>query len=201
MKGLIIINPNIDFSLLKKYEKIILIEKASLLASKIKPFKIIGDFDSITNSEKKKLFLNYENLILKKTNQCTTDLEFAIEYLRPFVKQIDCYIKLGQRIDHLLNQYHLVVKYGITIFDENNKLFLLKENMIVKKDHYHYFSIFLKEKIFLKITGCKYKIDGEYNVEQNSKMISNEFVLEKIKIKSCKQKKLNAIICLSVKDI
>lgn len=92
----------------------------------IQPDLVIGDFDSIEDVE----MLEHTTYIRDKSQE-TTDLEKAINHLvKKKYSAINVVWATGKRLDHTLNNFHLLAKYtdtNIVLYDNHSKAFVLPE--------------------------------------------------------------------------
>lgn len=95
----------------------------------VNPDVVIGDFDSITDFEKK-----INTSYIKDENQKNTDLEKAIEYLiEKGVFDINIVWATGRRLDHTLNNMATLGKYAdlnIVLYDDLSKAHVLHKSFV-----------------------------------------------------------------------
>jgi len=93
----------------------------------IQPDLVIGDFDSIEDAE----ILKHTTYIKDKSQE-TTDLEKAIDHLvKNKYSDINIVWATGKRLDHTLNNFHLLAKFtdtNIVLYDNHSKAFVLPKN-------------------------------------------------------------------------
>ncbi|MBT8327530.1 MAG: thiamine diphosphokinase [Bacteroidia bacterium] len=92
----------------------------------IKPDVVIGDFDSITDTND-----DIDVEFIHLTDQESTDLEKGIEYLisRDF-RDINVLWATGKRVDHTMNNIASLAKfseYRIVLYDDFNRVFVLPQ--------------------------------------------------------------------------
>lgn len=131
-----------------------------LIRQGIQPLIAIGDMDSIED-----LSL-LETLPVQKfpAVKDDTDTALAIKYaLQQGYDEIDVYGVTKKRMDHFLGVMCLLKKYSsysITIYDECNKIYVLKPGVHhILKDEYKYFSIFAVKKGKLTLKNCHYPLN------------------------------------------
>jgi thiamine pyrophosphokinase len=101
----------------------------------IQPDLVIGDFDSIKDTE-----MIGHTVFLHDEDQNTTDLEKAINHLiKKKCSDINVVWATGRRLDHTLNNFHILAKFkgtNIVLYDNHSKAFVLPENFskVYKKD-------------------------------------------------------------------
>lgn len=146
-----------------------------LLQQGIKPIIVIGDMDSLQNQKV------IESLNIKKYSciKDDTDTALAIHYaLERGYDEIDLYGVTKKRQDHFLAVLCLLKKYqdiSITIYDEYNKIFLLKPGSHqISKDGYKYFSLFALTQSTISLRDCHYPLE-QYNLRYDDPLcVSNE---------------------------
>ena len=154
-----------------------------LFKQHIKPMLSVGDFDSLTNAQ----ILKEIKKISLPTHKDDTDSAIAIEYLiEKGYNDITLYGVTGGRLDHFLAVCTLLSKYRdakLTIIDEQNKMYLLKEGVHkIQKEDYQYISFFALTKANLTIEGCAYPLD-HYDLMYNDPLcVSNEILLKECTI-------------------
>ena len=99
-----------------------------LLSHHINPKIAIGDFDSLSKEEKKKLEKENLSFFLYPTEKDKTDLELAIDWtISQRAKEIIILGATGGRLDHFLMNVQLLQKgleknINITIVDKGNRI-------------------------------------------------------------------------------
>lgn len=132
-----------------------------LLKQNIQPIVAIGDMDSI----KDKSLLNNLKTISYSSIKDDTDTALALDYvIKQGYDEIDMYGVTKKRMDHFMAVLCLLVKYKnttITIFDEYNKISLLKPGKhYIQKDGYKYFSLFAFKQTTISLSHCHYPLDN-----------------------------------------
>ena len=93
-----------------------------LVSHRITPDVAIGDFDSVTQAEKKRIHDHSDVYIEYAPEKDATDLELAIDHaitLRP--KEVVLYGVLGRRFDHAMGAVHMLLRleshniYGVIV--------------------------------------------------------------------------------------
>lgn len=146
-----------------------------LLHQNIRPVIALGDMDSI---EDLKLLqgLHVDQVSSIKDD---TDTALAIKYaIEKGYDEIDLYGVTQNRMDHflavlcLLEQYQ---NYKITIYDQQNKIYVLKPGIHkIPRDGYRYFSLFAFKESFITLKECHYLLDHYYLKRQDPLCISNQ---------------------------
>lgn len=155
----------------------------TLLAQKIMPMVVVGDYDSLKDKECLKKIKNIQ-LPQQKDD---TDTAIAIEYLLSNgYNDIILYGVTGGRIDHFMAVLCMLKKYrdySLTIMDEQNKIYLLKTGThCIHKNEYHYVSFFADQETYITIKGCLYPLD-RYLLKNNDPLcVSNEICGETCEI-------------------
>ncbi len=100
-----------------------------LLAMKITPDIVIGDWDSLHSLEE-----TMHTEFIKDDNQENTDLEKAIDYLLSKGRtDINIVWSTGRRLDHTLNNMATLAKYPeakIVVYDNHSKAFILPKTYV-----------------------------------------------------------------------
>lgn len=146
-----------------------------LLEQNIKPLFVIGDLDSL---EDQKLLKN-NNLKVYPTIKDDTDTALAIKQaLLLGYNEIDLYGVTNKRLDHFMAVLCLLRKYSnikITIYDEYNKIYLLKKgNHIIKKEDYKYFSVFSYQTTTITLKECHYPLENYILEPSDPLCVSNQ---------------------------
>lgn len=200
MDTLIISGGNINIKYLeenyKKYENIIAVDRGleALYKLKITPSHIVGDFDSI-NTEILKFYQDNPKIIFHQFNPekdyTDTDiaLKLAIELKSSKIVIIGA---LGKRMDHALANIHILT-YAMNsnilcyILDENNKIYLIKDKITLRRDLLYgkYISLIPLSTTVegLTLSGFKYNLDNFSLSIGKSLGVSNEIVEETASIK------------------
>lgn len=170
---------------------------------KITPNYIIGDFDSVNI----KLVNKYPDSKIIKLNpeKDFTDTHMAIK-LAIEIKSTEILIlgAIGTRIDHTIANIHVLkecLQKGIKcqILDDNNKIFLIEEDTIIKlEDQYKYISLIpLTTQVKgVTLTGFKYSLKNATLKTGESIGISNEQLSNEAKV----ELKSGILICIKSKD-
>ena len=131
-----------------KYDKIIAADKGLEILNKIdiKPDYIIGDFDSVN----KEILEYYKNIPITylKPEKDFTDTHMALKLaIEQGAKKITITGAIGTRFDHSIANIHILKEalennIETEIIDEHNKIKLINEDVIIKKDdNYKYVSL------------------------------------------------------------
>lgn len=181
--------PSIDIlqEALEETDIIIAVDKGYeyLYANGVIPDYLLGDFDSITHS------IPDSNVIVEKypTKKAATDLEIAID--KAISLNVNDVVLLGctgTRIDHTFMNIFLLEKFlqneiKAKILDDNNEIFMDKGKLELRNNEFKYFSIIpLHDNTTISIAGSKYELENCKVSPSNSMTISNEFLLEVVKI-------------------
>lgn len=151
----------------------------------------ISDFDSLLDYQKK--LKKTGNLILLEKNKNFADTEEAIKYALKMgyqKKDLEIFVNedLGRK-DHLINIFNISRKYQVLIYGNKFKItpILENKNVIIKKENYKYFSIFVFEKTDITTKGLKWDLNKkEFNLESTTNLISNQIIDEQCKVKFSK---------------
>lgn len=162
-----------------------------LFEAKVKPHYIVGDFDSSSLDVIDEIV---RQGAVKYQYQCEknfTDSEEAFELgISKNAKRIIFLGATGQRFDHTLGNLGLLLKAlkaGVLseIVDDRNKMFLINENTVIKRDNEYKYVSFLAYNSRVEefsIKGAKYNLD-KYTLEiGDSRTVSNEFITDEISL-------------------
>lgn len=150
-----------------------------LYAQGIKPVIAIGDMDSIKNED----ILNRLEIQRYPSIKDDTDTALAIQYaIEHGYDSIDLYGVTHQRIDHFMAVLCLLERYrdvSITIYDEWNKIFVLKPGKHqILKQQYYYFSIFAFDESIVTLSHCHYPLN-QYRLKRDDPLcVSNQMIGE-----------------------
>ena len=141
----------------------------------IKPLCVIGDLDSL----KDQALLETLEVYVHPTTKDDTDTALAIEYaIEQGYEEIDLYGVTHQRLDHFMAVLCLLQKYKhihITIYDEYNKIYLLKKGRHhIHKDNYTYFSLFAYTDTEVTLQDCHYPLDRYLLKSDDPLCVSNQ---------------------------
>lgn len=141
----------------------------------IMPILAIGDMDSIKDQE----ILNRLEIQRYSSIKDDTDTALAIQYaIENGFDCIDLYGVTHQRIDHFMAVLCLLEKYqnvSITIYDEWNKIFVLKPGKHqIFKQQYHYFSVFAFDESTITLTHCHYPLNQYLLKRDDPLCVSNQ---------------------------
>ncbi|WP_400162192.1 thiamine diphosphokinase [Brevibacillus sp. TJ4] len=119
-----------------------------LIENGLAPHLSIGDFDSVTEEEKKRIEESSEQFsCCDPVMKDLTDTEMALTWaLEQKPGEIVLLGVLGSRFDHTLANVHLLAKgleanIPCRIVDANNEIQLIAESLEVTKDHFQHFSL------------------------------------------------------------
>lgn len=156
----------------------------------ILPDILVGDLDSICDDALAFIVDNNVTILKFPKEKDMTDTEIAIEEaIKIGIKSIVFLGCTGSRVDHLLGNIGLLIKcskhnINSIIVDDNNEIYLLKENTTIKGDIGECFSLqaYFENVIGLSIEGAKYNLN-KYNLSIGDGItISNEFNAKSVTI-------------------
>lgn len=162
-----------------------------LLNRGITPMKALGDFDSVSHEEKKRIVHAVPDYVQYAAEKDETDLEIALNYAisqKPAAIQI--YGVTGGRLDHFFSAVTLLMKdeamnEGVTvaIIDRYNHISLYKPGRIEVEaaENERYYSFFaMNEKVEeLTLEGFKYPLVNYLLQSGSSRCVSNEIIEKK----------------------
>lgn len=159
----------------------------NLLKLGIKPMFVIGDLDSLEDQSILKQF----DIKVFPTIKDDTDTALAIqEAIKQGYDTIDLYGVTHKRLDHFMAVLCLLKKYlslNITIYDEYNKIYLLKQGQhIISKDNYRYFSLFSFEPTTITLKDCHYPLENYVLKNDDPLCVSNQMNQESAYIENNK---------------
>ncbi len=153
------------------------IDRGALIAINkgIKLDYAIGDFDSITPIELKKITEICPNIIKLNRIKDDTDTEYAINYFKDATEFIIHGGIQGKRIEHLISNINLILKYAnIKVIKDNNTKIYRLQSGCYDKNEYKYISFFAKSGSIINLKGFKYNLDNYVFNEFDNLCISNE---------------------------
>ncbi len=153
------------------------------------PDLIIGDLDSC----KEKVVNHFRKLKIPiqkfSSEKDYTDMDLAIDRIISLgCDNITILGATGSRIDHMLGNIYLLLKYKnkafIRILDNNNLVYLCRKKEIINKGDYKYFSLLaLSDEVTkVQVKGSKYELSGKTLYNDVLLGISNEFKEDKVLI-------------------
>ena len=177
---------------LEKVDFIIAADKGCecLYKYNIIPDLLLGDFDSANEEILYNVKLQIKEILEFPPKKDYTDTEIAIlEAVKRGAEKIYLFGATGSRMDHVLGNIGLLLtakKKGVMleIIDDNNKLYLGKNNMTLRGQCGETISFHaLSDKVVnLEIKGGKYKLESYDMNLLEPRAICNEFVDDPIEI-------------------
>ncbi|MBI5614592.1 thiamine diphosphokinase [Candidatus Gottesmanbacteria bacterium] len=177
---------------IKQSEFIIGVDRGAwwLFSHGIKPTIAIGDFDSISEDQLKKLEKAHIPVEKYSREKNETDLELAVTFAcskKP--ERIEIFGVIGSRLDHSLAGVSLLAlcferKISAKIITKTSELILYSGKIILpKSNQYKYISLLSwSEEILVSIRGCKYNGDNIQIKRGESQGVSNEIVEKEAQI-------------------
>lgn len=145
----------------------------------------IGDFDSINESELRRL-KEYTKVIQLPVEKDMVDSEYAISYAHQLgYDKIILYGATGGRLDHFITVFQLL-KMGSVPFvikDENNIIYRLEKGDYVLKKRMKYLSFFACEPLHISVKGVKYPLQNRFITEKDVYLVSNEILDQQAELK------------------
>lgn len=157
----------------------------------IKVDLVIGDADSLTETELAALRSSSVEMLTYPREKDWTDLELAVDCaLSQNPDRIIVYGALGGRSDHLLANIFLlekgvVAKIPIEIIDGAERIFFLSDRCEIPDAQIgdRVSLLALTERATIRTTGLKYSLNGEPLNRASSKGISNEIASCPVRLK------------------
>ncbi|WKA53547.1 thiamine diphosphokinase [Planococcus shixiaomingii] len=161
-----------------------------LLDEDIKPDAAVGDFDSVSDAEFKKIEELFPNLVRAASEKDETDTELALEKAMSYQPEIVIITGVtGGRLDHYMSALHAIYsyqkKYAETRFflinHKNRIRFLSPGHHTVRHDErYRFISFysFAEEVKGLTLKSFKYEVENESVPFGSTRFISNELTDE-----------------------
>lgn len=169
---------------IKKAHAVIGVDRGALwlLRHRVTPDVAIGDFDSVTKVEKKRIHDHSDVYIEYAPEKDATDLELAIDHaisLKP--KEVMLFGVLGRRFDHAMGAVHMLLRleshniYGV-IVDNFSKINIVRRQQTLAHDNiYRYVSIIpVMTKATVTLKGFAYELARTALYSGSSLGISNE---------------------------
>jgi thiamine pyrophosphokinase len=171
---------------IRKADYIIGVDRAAywLIEHQIVPDVAIGDFDSVTKDEYRKIKFFSKKLIEYPQDKDYIDTELALKFaVTKNPQQIIIFGTIGSRFDQTLASVQLLGKYtshntSLYIKNETNEIYYLSEKKVFKKSlTLPYLSILpITSQILISINGCKYNLTEKVVRRGQSKGVSNEII-------------------------
>lgn len=135
----------------------------------------IGDFDTITKKELKRIKEKSEKVIQLNPIKDESDFELALEYCEHYDK-IHIYGGLGGRLDHeMVNLRHLMADSRLVMHNTKNKIYtVLPGTYSIEPNNFKYLSLFAITKSSLTLTGVAYPLNERTLNTDEHYTLSNE---------------------------
>ena len=151
------------------------------------PMKIaLGDFDSITETEKSLLEKACDSMIVLNPRKDVSDSEAAVLWAKENgYERIVLVTSMSGRFDHSYVNFRLVEKYDCELWDQQNHVCLIKEGTTtVQKDGYRYISFFAVEQATVTLSGFSYDLNEHLLDSHTVLCLSNEIVHDTATVKT-----------------
>lgn len=155
-----------------------------LLRHRITPDVAIGDFDSITTAEKKRIHDHSDIYIEYVPEKDATDLELAIDHtisLKP--KEVMLFGVLGRRFDHAMGAVHMLLRleshniYGVIVDNFSKINIVRRQEKILRSSAHSYVSVIpFGSDAVVSLKGFRYDVIKKKFTLDSSLGISNEIV-------------------------
>lgn len=153
-----------------------------LIKHKITPDISIGDFDSVSKTEKKLIHDSSGLYIEHQSKKNATDLELAVDQaitLKP--REVVIFGALGRRFDHAMAAIHMLLRleshniYGV-IVDNFSKINIVRHQLtLAQDDAYRYVSVIpVMAKATVTLKGFQYELARTTLSSGSSLGISNQ---------------------------
>ncbi|MFV0381301.1 MAG: thiamine diphosphokinase [Breznakia sp.] len=183
MKRVLIVSSNAKKIINIEVDAYIGVEKgAILLHEQDYPIDIaIGDFDSISEKEKKTLANQYKILELP-SHKNESDSECALRYAFQHYDEVFICGVSGGRLDHFIAIYNMLAYQDVrfTILDDQNCIYKLKKGIHKLLKRSKYVSLFALAPSKISIQGVAYPLSEQQLDEKDVYTISNEVIGEAI---------------------
>tara|TARA_Y100001978_G_scaffold12734_1_gene10206 strand:- start:2750 stop:3379 length:630 start_codon:yes stop_codon:yes gene_type:complete len=128
---------------------------------RVKPFKIIGDLDSISNN----LIKKYESLIISEPSQNTNDLYKALDWCKNNnFYNVTIIGASGKREDHFMGNVFLLFKFSkmnVKLITDEGTFIVISKNTTFKSYNNQQVSIFsVDPKIKIKSKNLKFALNN-----------------------------------------
>ncbi len=150
----------------------------SLEKRNIMPDIFVGDNDS---AHKSNIQVKVKKIILNPIKD-KSDLEYVLKmvFQNYNSEEILIYNATGKRADHSLANIRLLLIYNnlnITIIDEYNRIYLIKDTKEITKSSYKYISFFnVYDNTEITLKGFKYELDKHILSRFDNLCLSNEII-------------------------
>lgn len=154
-----------------------------LLEQGIQPYLTVGDFDSVSDEERRWI-AERTDISPVPAEKADTDLALGVvKAIEQGFEEIDIYGATGGRLDHFMGAMQLLKApenqtYRIRLIDDQNEILLLTEgeHVIDRLLCYPYISFVpATDAVTLSLKGFKYNLDQEVLKIGSTLTISNEF--------------------------
>lgn len=159
-----------------------------LLEKGIQPAAAVGDFDSVTDEDYRKIRAVLPDLERSPSEKDQSDTELGLESAMAYQPhQVILAGVTGGRLDHYMSALHTMFKYQqdfpatrFLLLNNQNRIRFLKPgtHQLVKDEQYRYVSFypFSEEVGGLTLTGFKYPVTNEAVPFGTTRFISNELM-------------------------
>lgn len=135
----------------------------------------IGDFDSISSSDKKIIFDNAKKVIEFSSIKDDTDTTLAVKEAKKLSNDITiCGGIKGNRIEHFISNLFLVNNYDVKIIDDNSKIYKIEVGTYDFVEKCCYVSFFALEESIITLNNFFYPLDNYHMKMYDSLGISNK---------------------------
>lgn len=160
----------------------------------------IGDFDSVTESEKQQLDRYAKKVIVLNTHKDDSDSEHTIEEVKKRgYKKIYVASTMDGRADHGLVNIRLAYKHPeVILIDTQNKIQAYSKGVYtVAKEDYTYVSVFTLEEALVTMENVVYPLESTVLHPLDTYTVSNEIIGDSMRL----EVKFGKVIVFQTKDI
>lgn len=155
-----------------------------LMDNGVTPDVAIGDFDSVTATQKRRIHNGVHKYIEHPPEKDVTDLELASEEVIPMrPSEVRIYGATGKRFDHAMGAIHVLQKlashniYGV-IVDNFNKIYIVRRLLVLSGEPgFRYVSVIpIHKNAILSLAGFAYNVSRRTFAVGSTLGISNEII-------------------------
>lgn len=143
----------------------------------------IGDFDSVDEDEMKLIKRFSKECITLSVDKNETDSEAALMHVSNLgMYDIEMISDLGNRFDHLLNNFRLLNKYKFTLKTKDSEIFMLSKGTTIIHNTHEVLSLFANGEALIDLKGTLYELSNHHFNENDTYLTSNKITADKATI-------------------